>query len=132
MKLSIPSTSVKARFFKTLPLGTIYKDPRNGYAYEVKERKQGQTFTKTGEPYIGSAQPVTVEVADTLLKQLNPQRTNIMRTMKIKIEQLKTENKQLRQVISDSPAQFEKAMKEMERKSSRRKSYPKNPIKIQV
>jgi len=37
MKLTIPSTTVKCRFLKTLPVGTIYKDPRNGHSYIIEE-----------------------------------------------------------------------------------------------
>ena len=99
MKLSIPSTSFKARFLKTLPIGTVYKDPRNGHSYSVEERKQGQSFSKIGVPYIGSVEPIIVEVADTLLKQLNPQRTNIMTSMKAKIAQLEAENEQLNSMV---------------------------------
>ena len=35
----IPSTTVKSRFLKTLPVGTIYKDPRNNHIYIIEEKK---------------------------------------------------------------------------------------------
>jgi hypothetical protein len=39
MTLTVPSTTVKAHFLKTLPLSTVYKDPRNNHIYEVQEKQ---------------------------------------------------------------------------------------------
>ena len=33
MTITIPSTTVKSRYIKTLAVGTVYKDPRNNYTY---------------------------------------------------------------------------------------------------
>ena len=38
-EMIIPSTTVKSRFLKTLPVGTIYKDPRNNHIYIIEEKK---------------------------------------------------------------------------------------------
>ena len=48
MKLTIPLTTVKSRFLKTLPVGTIYKDPRNGHSYIIEEKKINECLSKTG------------------------------------------------------------------------------------
>jgi hypothetical protein len=62
MKLIIPSTTVKSRFLKTLPVGTIYKDPRNGHSYIIEEKKINECLSKTGVPYIGSDAPIEIHV----------------------------------------------------------------------
>ena len=50
----IPSTTVKSRFLKTLPVGTIYKDPRNNHVYIIEEKKINECLSKIGTPYLGS------------------------------------------------------------------------------
>ncbi len=59
MKLS---TTVKSRFLQTLPVGTIYKDPRNGHSYIIEEKKINECLSKTGVPYIGSDAPIEIQV----------------------------------------------------------------------
>ncbi len=78
MKLTIPSTTVKSRFLKTLPVGTIYKDPRNGHSYIIEEKKINECLSKTGVPYIGSDAPI-----------------NITALMKDKLNQLESLNREL-------------------------------------
>ena len=51
MKLTIPSNTVKS---KTLPVGTVYKDPRNGHSYIIEEKKINECLSKIGTPYLGS------------------------------------------------------------------------------
>ena len=46
MTLNIPSTSVRSKYLKTLPVGTVYKDPKSGYNYEVTEKKLNNTLIK--------------------------------------------------------------------------------------
>ena len=53
MKLTIPSTTIKAKFLKTLPINTIYQDSRNEYAYQVVGKECGGSLTKMAVPYIG-------------------------------------------------------------------------------
>ena len=74
MKLTIPSTTVKSRFLKTLPVGTIYKDPRNGHSYIIEEKKINECLSKTGVPYIGSDAPIEIQVPDKYMKLDNPKR----------------------------------------------------------
>ena len=47
---------------KTLPVGTIYKDPRNGHSYIIEEKKINECLSQTGVPYIGSDAPVEIQV----------------------------------------------------------------------
>jgi len=83
MKLTIPSTTVKSRFLKTLPVGTIYKDPRNGHSYIIEEKK------------INSDAPIEIQVPDKYMKLDNPKRANIMALMKDKLNQLESLNREL-------------------------------------
>ena len=72
MTVTIPSTTVRNRFLKTLPIGTIYKDPRNEYHYEVQERKSNTTLSKVGVPYFGSNQVIDIDVPDKWMKWSTP------------------------------------------------------------
>lgn len=90
MKLTIPSTTVKSRFLKTLPVGTIYRDPRNGHAYIIEEKKINECLSKAGMPYIGSGSPIEVHVPDKYMKMDNPRRANIMGVMKEKTAHLES------------------------------------------
>ncbi|KAJ3030364.1 UNVERIFIED_CONTAM: hypothetical protein HDU68_009289 [Siphonaria sp. JEL0065] len=72
MTVTIPSTIVRNRFLKALPIGTIYKDPRNEHHYEVQERKINTTLSKVGVPYFGSNEPTLIEVPDKWMKMVNP------------------------------------------------------------
>ena len=94
MKLTIPSTTVKSRFLKTLPVGIIYKDPRNDI---IEEKKINECLSKTGVPYIGSDAPIEIQVPDKYMymKLDNPKRANIMALMKDKLNQLESLNREL-------------------------------------
>ena len=96
MTLTVPSTTVKAHYLRTLPLKTVYRDPRNKHVYEVQEKRVGKAYSKTGVPYFGPAEPVELEdVQDKHLKLENPNRANIMATMKKKLYKLEALNAQL-------------------------------------
>jgi hypothetical protein len=71
MKLTIPSATVKSRFLKTLPFGTIYKDPRNGHSY-IFDRKNNECLSKTGTTYIGSDSRIEIQVPEKYMKLDNP------------------------------------------------------------
>ncbi|TPX63881.1 hypothetical protein CcCBS67573_g08562 [Chytriomyces confervae] len=81
MTVTIPSTTVRNRFLKTLPIGTIYKDPRNEHHYEVQERKINTTLSKVGVPYFGSNQPLVIDVPEKWMKMVNPVRDKIKKLM---------------------------------------------------
>ncbi len=69
MTLTAPSTTVKAHFLRPLPIGTVYRDPRNNHLYEVKEKRVGKAYSKIGVPYFGTTEPVELE--DIQDKHLN-------------------------------------------------------------
>jgi hypothetical protein len=87
MKLTIP---IKSRFLKTLPVGTIYKDPRNGHSYIIEEKKINECLSKIVVPYIG---PIEIQVPDKYMKLNNSKRANIMALMKDKLNQLESLNR---------------------------------------
>ena len=76
--ITIPSTTVRNRFLKTLPIGTIYKDPRNNHPYEVQERKINYTLSKVGVPYFGTIEPVAIDVPDKCNKMRKPFREHLV------------------------------------------------------
>ena len=95
MTITIPSTSVKSRFLKTLAVGSIFKDPRNNYSYIVGEKKVNGTLLKISSAYFGSEEPVIIDVPDKYMKLDNPKRANIMTIMKDKMIQLEKLNADL-------------------------------------
>jgi len=88
----IPSTTVKAKFLKSLCIGTIYKDPNNGCKYIVQEKRINDTLKKTAVPYFGKEDGQELDVSEECFKQLNPKRANIMSVMKNKVDFLEKEN----------------------------------------
>ncbi|KAI8621797.1 hypothetical protein BC830DRAFT_1057802 [Chytriomyces sp. MP71] len=82
MKYTVPSTPVRNRFLKTLPIGTVYVDPHNSHKYEIQERKINMTLSKVGVPYFGLKEAITVTVPESMMKMENPKRANINQTMK--------------------------------------------------
>ena len=92
MSLHIPSCNVKSKFLKSLPVGTVFRDPRNNYNYEIVEKKINSTLTKAALPYIGTQQPTDVDVPDKYLKLENPNRANILSFMKQRLAELEQIN----------------------------------------
>jgi hypothetical protein len=95
MTFNIPSTTVKSKYLKSLPISTVFRDPRNDYSYQVVERDNNSTLSKSAVPYLGKNEPITIDVPDTYLKLENPKRANIMAVMKQRITELEQMNKQL-------------------------------------
>lgn len=92
MSLTIPSSTVKSKFLKSLPIGTIFKDPRNEYSYQVIEKKVNSTLSKSAIPYIGQDEPISIDVPEKYLKLKNPNRANIMDCMKQRLKELEEIN----------------------------------------
>jgi hypothetical protein len=93
---AVNSTTVKAHFLRTLSLGTVYQDPRNKHIYEVQEKRVGKAYSKIGVPYFGATEPIELnEIDERHLKAENPNRANIMVTMKEKLCRLEALNAQL-------------------------------------
>jgi maltooligosyltrehalose synthase len=95
MKLTVPSTAIKSHFLKSLPLNTVYKDPRNEHIYEIQEKKFGSSFSKIAVPYFGQKEFIEIQVPDKYMKMENPERANIMLKMKERMLQLEDLNTQL-------------------------------------
>lgn len=96
MSLIIPSCNVKSKFLKSLPVGTVFEDPRNHYNYEIIEKKINSTLSKVAVPYIsGDKEPIQISVPERHLKLEHPQRANIMQYMKQKILELESINDEL-------------------------------------
>jgi ribosomal protein S18 len=95
MTFNIPSTTVKSKYLKSLPISTVFRDPRNDYSYQVVERDNNSTLSKTAVPYLGKEESITIDVPDKYLKLENPKRANIMAVMKQRISELEQMNKQL-------------------------------------
>lgn len=95
MKLVIPSSSVKSKYLKTLPIGTVFQDPTNTFKYKVEEKKVNNTMAKVAVPFLGPEEGIAIQVPTALLKMVNPQRHNIMSGMKEKISSLEAINAQL-------------------------------------
>ena len=95
MTITIPSTTVKSRFLKTLHVGMVFQDPRNKYSYIIKEKKVNDTLTKIGKAYFGNDDPALIVVPDNYMKIDNPKQANIMSVMKEKLIRLEQSNAEL-------------------------------------
>ena len=96
MKINIASTSVRAKYLRSLPINTVYKDPRNGQCYEVVEKCSGSTLSKIAIPYFGQTDDaIEINVPDELLKVEHPLRKNIVAIMKEKVAKIEYEKDQL-------------------------------------
>ena len=95
MKLTVPSTTIKSHFLKSLPLNTVFKDPCNSHIYEIQEKKFGTSFSKIAVPYFGTKEFIELQVPIKCMKMENPERANIMLKMKERMLQLETLNTQL-------------------------------------
>jgi hypothetical protein len=96
MKLTVPSTSVKSRFLKTLPIDEIFRDLRNNHLYQVKEKRNGTCYSRFAVPYFGSEEQQTeLSVPEKHMKAENLVRTNIMSVMKQRLCFAESLNSQL-------------------------------------
>ena len=96
MKCVVPSTSVRNKYLKSLPIGTVFKDPRNNHVYEIQERKINSSFSKVAIPYFGQNEPIEIDVPEKLMKMENPVRANINQSLKERIAELEETISQLR------------------------------------
>ena len=86
MSLKIAASSVKSRFLRTLPIGTIYSDSTTNYSYQVVEKRLNNTLVKSAVPYLGRDEPIDLEVPPEMRKLKNPVKANISKVMKSKIQ----------------------------------------------
>ena len=90
MTLSIPSTTLRAKYIRTLPINSVYKDPKNDQKYIVVERKLNNSFIKTAEPYFeDKIEPMVLEnIPEDMIKIDNPIKANPNKLLKSKIQSL--------------------------------------------
>lgn len=109
MPITVPSTTVKSKFLKTRPIHTVYKDPRNGYAYQIIEKNFNGNLIKTAVPYLGQEEiPIEIQVPPELLKVENPHRANIMTVMKNKVKELEHEILDLKCQLNEKCTPYDK------------------------
>ena len=95
MKTIIPSTTLKAKYLRNLPIQTCYLDS-NGHKYRVEERLVRGCLSKFGVAYFGENEcKVLEDIPIDMLKVSNPKRGNIMLTMKSKLTKLELPNREL-------------------------------------
>ena len=83
---------IESRFLKTLAVGTVYKDPRNGNVYIIQEKKVNDCLSKVGGAYSGSQVAIDIVVPDKYMKMEGIKRANIMTVMKEKVDALEKLN----------------------------------------
>ena len=50
--LNLPSTTVRSKYLRALPINTVYLDPKNGHKYQVIERRVGSVLLKAALNYL--------------------------------------------------------------------------------
>ena len=89
MPLHLPSCSIRSSYIKKLPIGTLFTDPKNKYAYEVVEKQVGSSLIKCAVNYLGNEQPIQLEnVPSEMFKIENPSKANPSKLLKNKINSL--------------------------------------------
>ena len=88
--LNLPSTTVRSKYLKSLPINTVFIDPKNGHKYQVVERKLNNTLVKTANHYLkDDVEPMKLEdIPQEMLKMDNPIKANISKVMKNRITDL--------------------------------------------
>lgn len=87
--LVIPSSTLRSRYIRTIPVGTVVKDPVNGHSYIVEEKKlNNNSLVKVATPYIGNEAPIELTVDEQHLKVVNPRRANVNLILKNRITEL--------------------------------------------
>jgi hypothetical protein len=64
----VPSCTIKARFLKSLPVGTVFQDPNNRFNYEIIEKKINKTLTKVAKPHFEGKIPIEIDVPAHLVR----------------------------------------------------------------
>jgi hypothetical protein len=87
--LSIPSSTLRSRYIRTIPIGTVVKDPVNGHAYIIEEKKlNNNTLVKVATPYNGIEPSIELTVDEHHLKIINPKKANVNMNLKNRITEL--------------------------------------------
>ena len=89
--LRLPSSCLRAKYIKTLPLNFIFEDPKSGLKYQVVEKKVNNNYVKVACHYFGNLEASPLgDISGSMMKIENPIRANITKNMKSKINQLET------------------------------------------
>jgi hypothetical protein len=84
--LNLPSSSLRSKYIKNIPTGTIYLDPRNHHIYQVVEKRLNNSLLKVATNYVGNEEPIVLEdVPDSMFKLENPLKANPSKLLKSKI-----------------------------------------------
>jgi len=87
--LIIPSSTLRSRYIRTIPIGTVVKDPVNGHSYLIEEKKlNNNSLVKVATAYIGNEPPIELTVDEQHLKIINPKRANVNMILKNRVAEL--------------------------------------------
>ena len=88
--INLPSTTVRSKYLRTLPINTVYVDPKYGHKYQVVERRVGNVMLKAALNYLDNEiEAIQLEnITPDMLKVDNIKKANINKSMKIKIHTL--------------------------------------------
>ena len=99
--LNLPSTTVRSKYLKTLPIDAVFLDPRNGHKYQIVEKKLKNSFIKSANHYLkDDIEPINLEeIPQEMLKMDNPVKANINKIMKNRIIELEDKLRKLGQKL---------------------------------
>jgi hypothetical protein len=73
--LVIPSSTLRSKYIRTIPIGTVVKDPVNNHSYIIEEKKLNKnSLVKVATLY---EDPIELTVDEQHLKLMNPNRANV-------------------------------------------------------
>jgi hypothetical protein len=103
MTITIPNSSLRAKYLRKLPYNSVFKDPVNSLLYRVEEGIQNNCLSKVAVPYHGDDQePIELEeVEEKHLKLANPKRHNVNLLLKNRISELEEKVEQLNSKLSN-------------------------------
>ena len=86
--INLPSTTVRSKYLRTLPINTVYVDPKNGHKYQVVERRVGNVMLKAALNYLDNEiEAIQLEnITPDMLKVDNIKKANINKSMKMKMK----------------------------------------------
>ena len=95
--INLPSTTVRSKYLRTLPINTVYVDPKKGHKYQVVERRVGNVMLKAALNYLDNEiEAIQLEnITPDMLKVDNIKKANINKSMKIKIHTLEDKVRRL-------------------------------------
>lgn len=92
--INLPSTTVRSKYLRTLPINTVYVDPKNGHKYQVVERRVGSVMLKAS--INNEIEAIQLEnITPDMLKVDNIKKANINKSMKMKIHTLEDKVRRL-------------------------------------